>query len=99
MKKLKPDMKFSKPKLNLFADLPEITGPIIKLCGNREVSVDGCRSVVDYYDDRIKLSISGGAVTFFGTDLKITTLTDSSATIKGKLNNVEFAVRNGTHDS
>ena len=93
--KLKPDIKFSKPRFNFLAELPEISGPIIKICGNREVSVDGCRSVVDYYDDRIKLSISGGAVTFFGTDLKITTLTDSQATIKGNLNNVEFAVRNG----
>lgn len=92
-KKLKTDVKFSKPKLKFFDALPEVSGPIIRICGNREVSVDGCRGVTDYYENRIKLSIPGGSVTFIGTNLRITAFTDTSALIKGQLENVEFAVR------
>ncbi len=92
-KKLKPDMKIQKPRMKLFENLPELKGPIINLCSDREASVDGCRGVIDYYDDRIKLSIQGGTVTFFGRDLHIASFTESSALIKGKLNNIEFQVR------
>lgn len=92
-KKLKPDIKSSKPKFRLFDSLPEVTGPIIRICGNKEVSVDGCRGVTDYYENRIKLSIPGGSVTFLGSNLRITAFTDTSVLIKGRLENVEFAVR------
>ncbi len=98
-KKLKPDMKTQKPKLRLFESLPELTGPVINLCSNREASVDGCRGVVDYYDDRIKLSIQGGAVVFYGQGLHIASFTENSAQIRGKLQNIEFQVRNGNNDN
>ncbi len=92
-KKLKPDMKPQKRKLSLFESVPELSGPIINLCSNREASVDGCRGVVDYYDDRIKLSIKGGSVTFYGQGLYIASFTESSAEIRGSLQNIEFQVR------
>ena len=41
-KKLKPDVESRKPKWRLFSGVPELSGPIIHICGNREVSVDGC---------------------------------------------------------
>ena len=47
-KKLKPDTESKKQKVSFFGNLPELSGPIIKICGNREVAVDGCRGVVDY---------------------------------------------------
>ena len=98
-KKLKPGMKTPKPKLRLFEPLPGITGPMINLSSNREASVDGCRGVVDYYDDRIKLSIQGGSVTFFGQGLHITSFTENSAVLSGRLQNIEFQVRNGDNDN
>lgn len=98
-KKLKPDVKFQKPKMRLFEPLPEISGPVINLCSNREASVDGCRGVVDYYDDRIKLNIKGGSVTFFGQDLRITSFTENSAVLSGRLQNIEFQVRGVDGDS
>lgn len=98
-KKLKPDMKVEKPKLRLFEPLLGIAGPMINVISNREASVDGCRGVVDYYDDRIKLSIQGGSVTFFGQGLHITSFTENSAVISGRLQNIEFQVRNGDNDN
>ncbi len=98
-KKYKPDLKFSKQRLRLFEDLPELSGPIIRICSNREASVDGCRGVVDYYENLIKLSISGGTVSFLGDGLKLASFTDTSALIKGRLHNIEFSVRTGENDS
>lgn len=98
-KKLKPDMKTTKPRLKLFEPFQEASGPLINLTSNREASVDGCRGVVDYYDDRIKLSIQGGSVTFFGQGLHITSFNENSAVISGRLQNIEFQVRNGDNDN
>ncbi len=91
-KKLKPDTAFSKPKWRLFKALPEISGPIIRICGNNEASVDGCKGVIDYYEDLIKLRIAGGSVTFMGSGLCITAFGESSAVISGNLQNIEFSV-------
>ena len=98
-KKLKPDMKFGRQKIKLFEDLPELSGPIIRICSNREVSVDRCRGVVDYYENLIKLNIPGGTVSFMGDGLKLTSFTDTSALIKGRLQNVEFSVRTSENDN
>lgn len=91
-KKLKPDTASGKPKWQIFGALPEIKGPIITICGNREASVDGCRGVIDYHDDRIKLRITGGSVTFLGSGLCISAFSESSAVISGNLQNIEFSV-------
>ena len=91
-KKLKPDVESRKPKWRLFSGVPELSGPIIQICGNREVSVDGCKGVIDYYDDRIKLRIDGGSVTFSGEGLTITSFNESAAVITGRLQNVELLV-------
>ena len=92
-KKLKTDITPKKQKWNLFSALPELKGPIIHICGNSEISVDGCRGVVDYYESVIKLRITDGFVTFSGNNLTITDFTDSSAVIKGDLHNIEFSVK------
>ncbi len=92
-KKLKTDITPKKQKWNLFSTLPELKGPIIHICGNSEISVDGCRGVVDYYETVIKLRITDGFVTFSGNNLTITDFTESSAVIKGDLQNIEFSVK------
>ena len=91
-KKLKPDIPKQKQKWQLFGSLPELSGPIIKICSNKEASVDGCKGVVDYYENLIKLRISGGTVTFTGTELCITSFTSTTAVVSGKLQNIEFSV-------
>jgi sporulation protein YqfC len=87
--------KKQKEKIKLFGfdELNVITAPIIRSVGNKEVSVDGCRGVTDYYENLIKLSISGGFITFSGSGLKILSLTDTSALIQGTFEGLEFLVR------
>ncbi len=94
-RKLKTGLTENKNKLKLFCkNTPaEIAGPITHICGNKEVSVDGCLGVIDYYENLIKLRIAGGEILFSGTGLRIVELTDSSALIKGTVHSVEFSVR------
>ncbi len=94
-KKLKTDIKKKKDKVRFgISDMiNEIKGPIIRLCSNTEASVDGCKGVLDYYDNLIRLSIPNGTVSFIGNRLSITSFTESSAIITGCIEQLEYCVR------
>lgn len=94
-KKLKTGLKKQGEKLHLFEkERPaELAGPITHICSNREVAVDGCRGVIDYYENRIRLRLTNGEVVFCGTNLLIVELTDCSALIRGIIDTVEFTMR------
>lgn len=63
-----------------------------EIIGNNEASVDGCRCVAEYYDNKISLNIGRGNITFIGSDLEITSLQGSVATIRGIIARVEFSL-------
>jgi sporulation protein YqfC len=92
-KKFKPDYNKKQRKVRLFESLPEISGAMLQIFGNCEASVDGCRGVIDYFDDRITLKTVDGTVTFFGTSLSVEEYLDGKLKIKGKLQNIEFLSR------
>lgn len=64
----------------------------IELIGNREATVDGCRCVVEYGEARITLNIGRGNITFHGSDLEITSLSDRIAVIRGLIGRIEFSL-------
>lgn len=94
-KKLKTGLKPKKDKMRLFGseELIGLSGPVMSISGNREAAIEGCRGVVDYYENLVKLKISGGTVTFTGNGLNIITMTDESALIRGTIGNIEFDMR------
>lgn len=93
-KKLKTELKEKKARPKLFGVLPtEISGAIITVSANREVSVDGCRGVIDYNENLIKLRVVGGTITVYGTTLNLAELSDRAAVITGTVSNIEFSER------
>lgn len=82
MKKLKQrenselDYVFGKPRL-------EMTG--------RECLVDGLKSVVEYSDSRISVSLGSQIIVFNGFDLKINSFTKDGAIIEGNITSMEFS--------
>lgn len=94
-KKLKTGLETKKDKVHFFGngELSGLSGPIMSISGNREASVEGCRGVVDYYDNLIRIKIQGGTIIFTGNSLEIVNMTDESALIKGAINSVEFDMR------
>jgi hypothetical protein len=65
-------------------------GSKIMLSSNKEAVVEGCRGILEYSDDRIKLNIGGGTLLFVGTNLSIDSLTVNGVVISGKFTSVEF---------
>lgn len=98
-KRMKPDIGTAKRKMRLFSDIPELSGPIISIAADREMSVDGCRGVGDYFDNRIVLNIGKGSVTVSGNGLRITSFTESTAVIRGRITAVEFDFGVGQNDN
>ena len=66
-------------------DLRSKASPVgnIELYGNKEIIVDGCKSVTDYGDSFIKLNIGG-------RELVVTSYIYEQANIKGEIVSLEF---------
>ena len=64
--------------------------PRIELSGNRRALVEGCQSILEYDEDRIRLRTAAGIVRFLGRDLCMNCLNPSCAVITGQLLSVEF---------
>ncbi len=77
------------------ADLPGgvlDAGAHITLLSNREAVVDGCRAIIEYCEDRVKLNVGRGSVSFSGRDLEIHSLDEKNLVIRGFLLAVEFCM-------
>lgn len=71
---------------------PEFTGAsTMQICGNREITLDGCKGIVEYSDFEIKIKTLNGGVSIFGRDLNIKYLSVNSVVVEGKIKAVEFA--------
>ncbi|MCI8497560.1 MAG: sporulation protein YqfC [Clostridiales bacterium] len=64
--------------------------PHIELLGNREITVDGCRGILEYDDGFIRLNLGKTVLRLTGRDLVITALSDHTAVIEGYVLSIEF---------
>ncbi|MDR3643552.1 MAG: YabP/YqfC family sporulation protein [Clostridia bacterium] len=62
----------------------------LELSGNREAVVDGCRGVLEYDENVIRLNTGAVAVRFCGRGLSIRSLTRDSAVVEGYITSIEF---------
>lgn len=62
----------------------------IELTDDRQALLDGCCDILEYEDDRVRVTVAGGAVQFLGQGLRLNCLTADSILITGKLLSVEF---------
>ncbi len=71
---------------------PEILsgGAHIRLVGNHEASVEGCRGVLEYRSDRIKLNLGNGTVCFCGNGLRLAQFDREHTCICGKIESVNY---------
>lgn len=65
-------------------------GGRMELTGNRRAVVEGCRRVLEYEEDCIRLETEDGVVRFRGRDLCVNCLTDRCAVVSGTVLSVEF---------
>lgn len=64
--------------------------PHIELFGNLELTIDGCRGILEYEDDSIRLNLGKNALRVTGRNLSLKALTDQTAVIEGYILLLEF---------
>lgn len=62
----------------------------LEVTSNKEALVEGCRGVLEYGPEQIKLAGEKLMLRFQGTDLEIKNLTTQSALVVGNIISVEF---------
>lgn len=92
MKKTKADGKPSVKNResfirNLFGDIPELS-----FRGNKEVVIEGCKGVLEYSEDVIRINTSIGIVCFFGRNLNLVCISETEMIINGFITKVEFVL-------
>ncbi len=76
----------------LHLPVPEVlsSDPHIELLGNHEIVVDGCKGVVEYDENIIRLNTGELVVGFMGTDLLIKSFDCDIAVITGRVAEITF---------
>ncbi|MBQ2933778.1 MAG: YabP/YqfC family sporulation protein [Clostridia bacterium] len=93
-----PKFKFKsarKNKFNFFKDNDEILsneiiGVHTEIFSNKKIVIEGCKSIVEYQENYIKLKFKKGFFNILGTDFLITGFDDEKIVIKGNITSVEF---------
>ena len=96
-----PRFKFKsarKNKFNFIKDENDIlSGEIIKntyseIFSNKKIIIDGCKSIVDYKEDYLKLKLNKGFMNILGSSFKILSFQSERIEICGTILNIEFCV-------
>ena len=64
--------------------------PQLLLSGNRELTVEGCKGILEYDEDIIRLNLGKFILRLTGRDLSLCTLTEDTAVVEGYLLSIEF---------
>lgn len=75
-------------------EMPESTiltgGLHIELHANHEALVEGCTGVLEYTDERVRLTAGNLVLQFIGTGLRLCTMDLHSAVVQGTFLSIEF---------
>ena len=62
----------------------------IEMLGNREIIIDGCKGIVEYEENLIKLSLGEMLLSISGDDLVITSYDNNISVIRGQISDISF---------
>ena len=68
-----------------------VAQPHIEIVGNSEFVVEGLKSILEYKEDKIKISLGKYSVTFFGDGLRIDSFSYEGAVVQGTVISMEFS--------
>ncbi len=78
---------------NVIEGSKRISGARIEMLSNKELSLDGCRGILEYNDVYVRLKIIDGEITVVGTSLDIPVYDGPQITVTGCIKSIEFSVR------
>lgn len=82
--------KTNKEKRRFIPAEPFSGVPRLEMIGNREIIVDGCKGIVEYDENLIKLNAGTLVIGFKGTQMIIQTFDNDVAVIGGEIAEITF---------
>lgn len=71
--------------------LASLLSPVrFEMNGNREVIVEGCKSILQYDENVVRVGVKKMSVSFYGRNLSIKCLTVDSLVVQGFVTSIEF---------
>ncbi len=62
----------------------------IDLISNTQATIDGCKGIIEYSENKISLNLGKICAEFCGTNLGINTFEDGQAVLNGKFTTINF---------
>lgn len=82
----------SKKKLKeiLIPSIMDLKSSQIEILGNNEAIIEGCKGILEYEEDVIKLNLGKMSVKFCGKNLTVKCMNNDSVILSGFISNIEF---------
>lgn len=64
--------------------------PRIEMSGNREIIIDGCKGVVEYTENNIRISLGKSVLSLSGDNLLIQSFDNDVVIINGQISDIDF---------
>lgn len=64
--------------------------PRIEMSGNREIIIDGCKGVVEYTENNIRISLGENVLSLSGDNLLIQSFDNDVVIINGQISDIDF---------
>ena len=64
--------------------------PRIEMSGNREIIIDGCKGVVEYTENNIRISLGESVLSLSGDNLLIQSFDNDVVIINGQISDIDF---------
>lgn len=71
-------------------DITAVTGSNIELLGNREAIIEGCKGILEYDENTIRLNLGKLSVKFSGIDLCLKCMNTENVIVEGNITSIEF---------
>lgn len=81
-----------KRNMNFFKDDMLPGGVKIEVFSNKEAIIEGCKGIMEYNEDYIKINIRRGSMVFSGKELYAYSYFCETLVIKGIINSIEYCV-------
>lgn len=66
--------------------------PRIEMTGNREIIIDGCKGVIEYTENNIRISLGESVMSISGDSLIIQSFDNDVVIITGQISDIDFTV-------
>ncbi|MCR4925071.1 MAG: YabP/YqfC family sporulation protein [Clostridiales bacterium] len=63
----------------------------IEIMGNRKAVIDGCKGVLDYNENLVRLNTGKNIIRFTGDNLTITSMNNEQAIVSGDIITMDFS--------